>query len=307
MNAPHHPVPVAADCGAGPCAPVDLAEIRPESVRFSSRSLGWGPLNIERREIEPSAQWFPAGTTEHLIFINLAEGHCVREGVNEISDHAIEAGHVSIHPSEKPVRWQWDTRLSFIMLALEPAFLDRVAERVFELDPSTLELQAVERQRDPVITHIAGVLSREALAGDAGSRLLAESLANQLGVHLIRHYTNGSPELVAEPPVLPPRAVTRAIDFINLNYAHDISLSEIAESAHLSPFHVARLFKRTTGLSPHQYLVQVRVNSARSLLTAGAGARSLAEIALAVGFADQSHLTRHFKRVLGVTPKQMKQ
>ncbi len=307
MNAPYHPVLVAADCSAAPRVPVDLANVRPESVRLSSRSLGWGPLNIERREIEPSASCFPAGTSEHLIFVNLAEGHCVREGVDEISDHAIEAGHVSIHPSEKPVSWQWDTRLSFIMLALEPAFLDQVAERVFDLDPSTLELQTVERQRDPVITHIAGVLSREALAGDAGSRLLAQSLANQLGVHLIRHYTTHTPELAAEPAVLPPRAVTQSIDFINENYARDISLSEIAEAAHLSPFHLARLFKRTTGLTPHQYLVQVRVNSARALLTAGAGTRSLAEIALAVGFADQSHLTRHFKRVLGVTPKQVKQ
>jgi len=77
--------------------------------------------------------------------------------------------------------------------------------------------------------------------------------------------------------------------------------------AHLSTYHLTRVFKKSTGVSPHQYVVQVRVNSARSLLTAGAGNRSLAEIAAAVGFADQSHLTRHFKRVLGVTPKQLRQ
>ena len=58
------------------------------------------------------------------------------------------------------------------------------------------------------------------------------------------------------------------------------------------------------GMSPHQYLVNVRVNSARALLTSGAGRRSLADVAAAVGFADQSHLTRQFKRVLGLTPKQ---
>jgi AraC family transcriptional regulator len=75
---------------------------------------------------------------------------------------------------------------------------------------------------------------------------------------------------------------------------------------HLSPFHLARLFKQRLGVSPHRYLVQVRVDNARWLLSAGSGARSLAEIASAVGFADQSHLTRHFKRVTGMTPSQMR-
>jgi AraC family transcriptional regulator len=98
-----------------------------------------------------------------------------------------------------------------------------------------------------------------------------------------------------------------ASDFIRDNYSRDISLGDIADAAHLSPFHLARLFKKTTGMTPHQYLVDVKVNSARSLLTAGAGSRSLAEVAAAVGFSDQSHLTRHFKRALGLTPRQLKQ
>jgi AraC family transcriptional regulator len=75
---------------------------------------------------------------------------------------------------------------------------------------------------------------------------------------------------------------------------------------HLSPYHLARLFKQATGDSPHHYLIQVRLTSARALLSAGSGQRSLAEIAAAVGFSDQSHLTRHFKRQFGVTPKQLR-
>jgi AraC family transcriptional regulator len=59
-------------------------------------------------------------------------------------------------------------------------------------------------------------------------------------------------------------------------------------------------------VSPHQYLIQVRVNNARALLMAGAGKRSVAAVAEAVGFADQSHLTRHMKRLLGVTPGEVR-
>ena len=103
-----------------------------------------------------------------------------------------------------------------------------------------------------------------------------------------------------------PRPVADALVFMHENYAQELSLSDIAAAAHLSPFHLARVFKQSLGISPHQYLIQLRVNSARWLLSAGAGDRSLAELANAVGFADQSHLTRHFKRVLGVTPRQLR-
>jgi AraC-like DNA-binding protein len=96
------------------------------------------------------------------------------------------------------------------------------------------------------------------------------------------------------------------VHLIEQNYASDLTVSDIAAAVHVSPFHIARLFRRVLGVSPHQYLIQVRVNSARSLLTAGSGQRSLAEIAAAVGFADQSHLTRHFKRATGVTPSQFR-
>ena len=61
-----------------------------------------------------------------------------------------------------------------------------------------------------------------------------------------------------------------------------------------------------TGVTPHQYLIGVRVNNARALLSAGAGKRSMADVAEAVGFADQSHLTRHVKRLLGVTPRELR-
>jgi AraC family transcriptional regulator len=103
-----------------------------------------------------------------------------------------------------------------------------------------------------------------------------------------------------------PRVVADALQFIHQNYARDVGLSDIAAAVHVSPFHLARVFKRTLGVSPHQHMIQVRVNNARSLLTGGSSRRSLAEIASAVGFADQSHLTRHFKRITGVTPRRFR-
>lgn len=313
MNAPCDPALLnAPEPGrqSGPApkpGPAEAACARPESVRMSSRLLGWRPLNIERREIEPGDDSYPQGFSEHLIFVSLADGHAIRESGGEVADKSFEAGHVSIHPGNKPVRWAWDTRLSFTMLALEPAYLEQVARETFNLDPAKVELLTVENRRDPVITAIAGNLMSEVMNGDAGSRLFAESLASVLALHLLRNYTVRSHEIETERLITQPRAVTQALNFIHANYALDVSLADVAAAAHLSPYHLTRLFKKATGVSPHQYLIRVRVESARALLTAGAGKRSLAEIAAAAGFADQSHLTRHFKRMLGVTPKQLRQ
>src|SRR5258706_11400777 len=307
MNAPFDRALVNADCAQRSRSPVDAADVRPESVLMSSRSLGWKPLNIERRELEPGGDCLPGGVTEHLIFVSLADGHVTRESGGDIAENDLEAGLVSVHPSDSPVRWSWNTRLSFTVMSLEPGYLSKVAEESFGLDPAHVRLKTVEGQRDPVITSIAGALMREVMSGDAGSRLYAESLANLVAVHLLRNYTD-HPELIeAEKVSVAPRSVIQAMKYIHDNYPNDVRLADIAGAAHLSPYHLTRVFKKATGVSPHRYLVQVRVNSARSLLTAGAGDRSLAEIASAVGFADQSHLTRHFKRMLGMTPKQLRQ
>lgn len=77
------------------------------------------------------------------------------------------------------------------------------------------------------------------------------------------------------------------------------SLRAIAQCVGVSPFHVVRTFTRVTGLSPHQYLIQLRVNAARQLLASG---QPPSRVAAVVGFADQSHLTLHFKRFTGITP-----
>lgn len=305
--------------------PASFSELRPAGVRVSSRGLGWSALNFERRDSPPSSRALPEGSRQHLIFVGLGAGRILRESGSETVEHELSSGCVAVVPSRTPVRWTWSTRISYSVLALDPAFLDRVAHEVFGLQPDHYRLVLSERQNDAAITNIAGVLSREAVRREPGGRLYAESLANILAVHLLRNYAHcadgrtlnacSMPEEAAT--ALPEseaagrmashsRAVAEAVRFIQDNYARDVSLSDIAEAVHLSPFHVARLFKQALGVSPHQYLIQVRVNSARSLLAAGSGERSLAEVASAVGFADQSHLTRHFKRILGVTPKQLR-
>ena len=96
----------------------------------------------------------------------------------------------------------------------------------------------------------------------------------------------------------------RVLEFIHANLDRNIHLEELAETAGMSAFHFAKLFKLSTGKTPHQYLLQCRLERAKQLLRDPRV--SLSEVSLQIGFADQSHLTTVFRRFVGVTPSKFR-
>lgn len=94
------------------------------------------------------------------------------------------------------------------------------------------------------------------------------------------------------------------LDYINTHLDRDLLLTEIAEVINISPTYFASLFKQAIGISPHQYVIQQRVEQAKLMLSKTDLA--IADIALQVGFSSQSHLTWQFKRITGMTPKQIR-
>src|SRR5436305_5819196 len=110
-----------------PLQPVDMHQARLHAIKVSSRPLNWGPLNIERRE-EPRAgrEFFPAGTTEHLVFVRLTDYYVRRESNGQTTEGQYLAGQVSVHPAGIPICWEWTSKFNFLVLTLDPAFLDRV-------------------------------------------------------------------------------------------------------------------------------------------------------------------------------------
>lgn len=113
----------------------------------------------------------------------------------------------------------------------------------------------------------------------------------------------------ADPPSLPllgveHEAVRQIQDYLENHYAENVSLQDLAGVTGFSPFYLTRVFRQATGLPPHAYLNQVRIERAKTLLLPE---QPIAHIAAEIGFVDQSHLTRHFKRIVGVTPGQYAQ
>lgn len=107
------------------------------------------------------------------------------------------------------------------------------------------------------------------------------------------------------PPRSESAALHPAIDFIHANLAEELTLDQLAQTVRLSPYHFLRLFKQQVGLPPHTYILQLRIELAKRLLSAPRPRRrSLSDIAIQTGFYDQAHFSRKFKRLVGVTPRQ---
>ena len=100
--------------------------------------------------------------------------------------------------------------------------------------------------------------------------------------------------------VLPERRLRRVAQYVQDNLHRELRLAELSGLVHMSPYHFARLFKRSTGVSPHRFLVQRRIEQARALLAAQP--LPIAEIARSVGFRTPSHFATTFRRVSGITP-----
>ncbi|MFG3440412.1 AraC family ligand binding domain-containing protein [Nonomuraea sp. NPDC047897] len=156
--------------------------------------------------------------------------------------------------------------------------------------------------RDPAL---AALLERAHRAAERGDGLAASTLTRTLfGRLLARH---GAPGPLTDPlagrGAVPAgagrRAVREAIEVLGASLADPPTLDRLAETVRASPFPLLRAFKAETGLPPHAYLTSLRVRRARRLLKSG---RPPAEVAAEVGFTDQAHLSRHFKRIVGVPP-----
>lgn len=133
------------------------------------------------------------------------------------------------------------------------------------------------------------------------SRLYAESMATMLAVHLLRRYSASLPTIKNYTDALPSSKLRQAIEYINDNLSRDLSLAELAAVVKLSPNYFVTLFKRSTGLPPHQYVLSCRAERAKALLAENK--LSIIEVCHQVGFQSPSHFTTVFRRLMGTTPK----
>jgi AraC-like DNA-binding protein len=189
-----------------------------------------------------------------------------------------------IHRNTKP-----PPPCNFEVVMIDPQFVDKIA---LETGMNSRPRLRRASTSDPAL-YRAFARFHAAMAEGSTYLHLQSLLAHSIGLLLAGH----TEKSLRSPRRPSPTQLSRARDYIHQYHAERISLERLADIAGLSRFHFLRSFTEEFGLPPHAYQVKLRVEKARHLLKAGVPIK-----AIEVGFSDQSHLTRHFKKVHGVTP-----
>lgn len=234
----------------------------------------------------------------------MTAGACVAVGTigeragRRVGPAALLPGHVSVLPRATGARFLVRGRAEGMLVFPSHRLLARVAEETLARPPQRVQLRPCVAVADPLLQELLATTVSIARRGAAADRLHLEALVQFAAVHLLCRHGDAPARPTPAPPTHP--AVDRVVDYIHAHLGRDLSLAELAQVAALSPFHLARVFKRASGETLHQYVLHRRLEEAMRLLQAGGG--SVTEVAHAVGFSDHSHFARRFKRRFGVSP-----
>src|SRR6266567_2287069 len=233
-----------------------------EHIVQSSSGKGWHGLDVAEI-IHPLDDFALPALPRHILVINLSAPSTIHERLTGRQGH-LGTGNLAILPAGAPTNWhvEREGEVRHLHLYLSPTLVQEIATEA-DINPDTIEFAQTLGIFDPQIETIALSLLSELRSEGLGGRLYVESLANILGIHLLRRHSS-----VTGPPL--PRSVglatttlRRVSAYIDERLAEDLSLSEIAAVAYLSPYHFARLFKASNGFAPHQYVIGRRIERAK--------------------------------------------
>jgi AraC-like DNA-binding protein len=285
--------------------PVDLTDVEPHNIRHASHRGTAADLRVIVREHAASegGMDLPGGTSHFWLAFRPAEAP-ERMLVTFKDTHERCFADRSLYffaPRQRhAVEWRGG-KGPVVQFLFAPAFLLEFTVSL-HLNGEALACRPWQKValQEPLET-LCRLLMREVVAGCLQGSGFFEGLGRALVCVLVKRLAAIHANVGGDP------RVERAIRFFHQRFAERVTMEAAARVAGLSPDHFVGVFRSAVGCTPHQYLVQCRLRHARRLIASEGCRRSLTEIALAAGFADQAHLTRHFHRVFGETPGHWRQ
>ena len=263
----------------------------------SAQQGSWKGLFVEEHHLPPIA--FPEGfPRKHLVAMHYRRTTLSRFLGRLPRTKPMRHGSLDIVPEGTPLGVYGYDETEFIMLALEPGFVHQIAN---ESGMSDSELVRHLGIRDPQIEYIAFALKSELDAGCPSGRVYGDGLAVALAARLLGRYSAHSTISHNSNALMSGYTLRRVTNYIEDNLTKDLTLAEIADVAHMSPHYFSRAFRKSTGIPPHRYVIDRRIEKAKTLLSDNH--LPLVEVGLSVGFQNQSHFTTLFHKRTGVTPK----
>lgn len=289
---------------SGKIAKVDrAAQVLPETIVLSSQTGMWRGIEVVQRRHTVSDHEFPSLTC-HTIGINLGHPLNAAERIDgKVYEGCLTRGRINVLPANLPSHWRWKEQgeADVLHVYLTPAFLKQTATEAGKINPDRIEIINHLAVPDLQLEYIGLALMQELSTGCLGGRLFGESLATALAVQLLQKYSATQPIIQEFKGGLPRYKLNQIVEYIDANLDQDISLTTLAELIDMNIHHFAKMFKQSMGIAPHQYVIERRIERAKQLLANPE--LSIVEVCYAVGFDNQSHFTKLFRRLTTKTPK----
>lgn len=275
------------------CAPSKLRK----DVEVESQDITFYRKCMDGEQLERIAM--PACDRGFLVGVSLTSGHRrnIFNGVRK-TEKRFERDNIYIRDFSEEYRADLCGNFDFVLVEVSRAFLGRLGDE--ENSPAIAGLTCSANQQDAVLGHLAGAVAACLETPGAVNALFIEQLGLTIGTHLVTCYGNRAMGERRIRGALSPAQEALAKELLMEKSRLGGSIAEIAIECSLSRAYFIRAFARTTGRTPHQWLLEQRIEQARQLITTTN--MTLSEIALDCGFADQSHLSRVFLKVVGVSP-----
>lgn len=280
-----------------------IAEIFFPPAMSSAERPGWDRVLVE---LHRATSWEgEARLPFHLVSLLLHPPRrlaCRLDGCGVRSARPAAADIIVI-PAGRSHWGGWEGRTEFLLAYVSP---DTLAGAVRDegLDADRFELDYRFQARDPQLVSLLLALESQLVRPATEDRLFVDTLGVQLAVHLLQAYGTAPLRLREYRHGLSRAKMRVVLGYLNAYLDRNIHLAELANLVEMSQFHFLRLFRLSCGKTPHQYLVERRVEVAKTILLREDV--PLADVAYRVGFTDQSHLTRHFRRITGAPPGRLR-
>ncbi len=290
--------------------PIDAVEVMrggcalcpfPTRSSITSKGAGWNGIALESFSDIPGVAIPDHEHPTHFLNL-LTRGVIKAQWTTEGRSHSAmnSPGTIYLLPAGTRDRLTWSGPTTRVVVVMAPGFLARSFEDTTDLNE--IDLVTHWNLRDRHIQAVMLAMYGDLEDGSPAGPLYGESLGLALGLYLIRRYAVRGRKYPAPRGGMPTARLNRVLDYVHQNYAKDLRLWELAKLAGMSPHYFCALFKASTGLTPYQYVLRCRVERAKFYLRDPA--LTIAGVGEAVGFSDQSHFTKVFRRIVGATPMQ---
>jgi AraC family transcriptional regulator len=283
-------------------SPSDLPDFLPSRPLFSSHFLDGNAIVLQHYQHPPGRVEVP-GLLDHLVVAHLTGPVLIDD---EFSDGKrdrrwSDIGQVSITPAAIAQSRTFKGRTDAVLVHIPPALLNQVAREVYNVEKDQVALARRLAIADDALSRLVQALSAELQAGGPGGDLMADLIGRAIALHLLRYHSNLATAAADGLTKIARGRLRRVLDYMHVHSHEALSLPELASLSGLSQSQFARGFRETTGLSPHRFLSDLRIERAQHLLERTE--KPVTEIALECGFVQPSHFATMFRKRVGMSPR----